>query len=116
MDPADVDRFTALDIRVGRITRAIQNRTARRPALVLDIDFGDEIGTKRSSAQIAETYTPESVAGRLVLAVVNLSTKRVAGIDSEVLVLGVYSGGGDGPVVLIAPDDHPAIQPGDRLG
>lgn len=99
MDP--LEAFGLLDVRVGRVLRAEPNRGARKPALKLWIDFGP-LGVKQSSAQLTALYTPESLAGRLVLAAVNLGTRKVNGFDSEVLVLGVPDAGGN--VVLLAPE------------
>lgn len=113
---ATIDDLARLDIRVGRVLHAEPNPAARRPALILDVDLGPALGVRRSSAQLTEAYTPADLVGRLVLAVVNLPPRRVAGVESRVLLLGVYSAGGTGPVVLIAPDAHPSVQPGDRLG
>ncbi len=108
---ATFDDFVKLDIRVGTITEAKVFAKARKPAYQLLVDFGEEIGTKRSSAQITQHYTPEELVGRQVLAVVNFPPRQIADFMSEVLVLGTYSEGG---VVLIAPDK--AVQNGDRLG
>ncbi|MEM1184799.1 MAG: tRNA-binding protein [Planctomycetota bacterium] len=111
-----IDDFAKLDVRVARVVEARPLEGARKPALVLTLDCGPELGRLTSSAQITEAYDPASVTGRFVLAVVNLPPRRVAGVKSEALTLGVYSSGGTGPVVLIAPDLHDEIRPGDRLG
>ena len=108
---ATFDDFMKLDIRVGTITEARVFAKARKPAYQLVVDFGAEIGTKKSSAQITQRYTPEELIGRQVLAVVNFPPRQIADFLSEVLVLGTYSEGG---VVLITPDR--AVQNGDRLG
>lgn len=108
---ATFDDFMKLDIRVGTITEARVFAKARKPAYQLVVDFGEEIGTKKSSAQITQHYTPEELVGRQVLAVVNFPPRQIADFMSEVLVLGTYSEGG---VVLIRPDK--AVQNGDRLG
>lgn len=113
---AGMDDFARLDIRVGRIVSAEPFPEARKPAYRLRVDFGPEIGIRASSAQITQAYAVGKLTGRLVLGVVNLPPRRIAGFQSEVLVLGVYSSGGEGPVVLIAPDALPCVCPGDRLG
>ena len=108
---ATFDDFMKLDIRVGTITEAKVFEKARKPAYQLVVDFGEEIGEKRSSAQITDHYTPEGLVGEQVLAVLNFSPRQIADFMSEVLVLGTYSEGG---VVLITPDKP--VKNGDRLG
>lgn len=95
------EQFLATDIRVGRILTAELNAKARKPAYVLTIDFGAEFGIKTSSAQLTVHYTADELVGRLIVAVMNFEPKRVAGVKSEVLVLGVPDE--DGAVVLLQP-------------
>lgn len=105
------DDFLKVDIRVGRVTRAEPYPEARKPAIKLWIDFGAELGEKKSSAQITAHYTPETLIGRQVLAVVNFAPRQIGKFLSEVLVLGLSDAGG--AVVLIAPDS--AVPEGGRL-
>jgi tRNA-binding protein len=95
------DDFARVDIRVGRITRAEPYPEARKPAYKLWVDFGPELGEKRSSAQITRHYTPEGLIGRQVLAVVNFPPRQIGKVMSEVLVLGLPDA--EGEVVLIGP-------------
>ena len=96
------DDFDAVDIRVGRIVRAEPFPEARKPAFKLWVDFGPEIGEKKSSAQITKNYTLDELPGRLVMGVVNFPPRQIGPVRSEVLVLGVPDA--DGEVTLIAPD------------
>ena len=105
------DDFAAVDIRVGRITRAEPYPEARKPAIKLWVDFGGTIGEKRSSAQIATHYTPERLIGRQVLAVVNFPPRQIGKVMSEVLVLGLPDAAGE--VVLIGP--HQVVPLGGKL-
>lgn len=105
------DDFLKVDIRVGRIVAAEVFKEARRPAYKLRIDFGPEIGERRSSAQITENYKVEELVGRLVLGVVNFPPKQIGPMRSEVLTLGVPDA--NGHVVLVAPDKDAVV--GGRL-
>ena len=97
-----LDAFQIVDMRVGTVLRAEPFPEARKPSIRLEIDFGPQLGVKRSSAQLTRRYTPESLVGRRVVAAVNLGTRRIAGFTSEVLVLGAIPAEGD--VVLLSPD------------
>jgi tRNA-binding protein len=103
--------FERVDVRVGRVVEAKPFPEARKPSIKLSIDFGPEFGEKRASAQITEHYTPDSLVGRQVVAVVNFPPKRIAGFKSEVLVLGVPDEAGE--VVLLSPDLE--VPPGGRM-
>ena len=94
--------FEKVDIRVGRIVRADPFPEARKPAYKLTIDFGADVGVKKSSAQLTRVYAPEELTGRLVLAVVNFPPRQIGPFRSEVLTLGVPDA--EGAVVLIAPE------------
>jgi tRNA-binding protein len=82
------DEFFAIEMRVGTVLSAEPFPEARKPSIKLEIDFGPELGVKRSSAQLTKRYTPEQLIGRQVVAAVNLGERRIAGFKSEVLVLG----------------------------
>jgi tRNA-binding protein len=98
---ASIDDFLALDVRVGTIVSAEVLKGARKPALALAIDFG-ELGVRRSSAQISDLYETADLVGLQVVAVTNFPPKRVAGFDSQVLVLAVDNGKGEN--VLLMPE------------
>lgn len=111
MKEADFQSFTDLDIRVGTVTKATGFERAIKPAYQLHIDFGPEIGTLRSSAQITEIYDLDHLVGMQVVAVVNFAPKQIANFVSECLVLGVYSPEG---VVLLQPE-RPCVN-GAKIG
>ena len=108
---ATFEDFIKLDIRVGTIIEAKVFEKAKRPAYQLKVDLGEEIGIKKSSAQITEVYKPEDLIGKQVLAVVNFPPRQIADFMSEILVLGTYSKDG---VVLVTPDKE--VTNGDKLG
>ena len=95
------DIFDKVDIRVGTVISVKKNEKARKPSLVVEVDFGNEIGIKQSSAQITHYYNAENLVGKQVIGVCNFPTKNIAGVVSEVLVLGAIEK--DGKVVLVHP-------------
>ena len=111
MDTITYDDFARVDIRVGTIREAAPLEGARKPAYRLLIDFGPEIGTRKSSAQITVRYTPQDLVGRQVAAVVNFPPRQIGKFMSEVLTLGFPDA--DGAVVLIAPTQ--AVPDGGKL-
>ena len=108
---ATIDDFMKLDIRVGTIINAKEFPKAKKPAYQLEIDFGIDLGIKKSSAQITNHYKIDDLVGKQILAVVNFPPRQIADFYSEVLVLGTYS---DNGVVLITPDKP--VKNGDILG
>ncbi|WP_285712950.1 tRNA-binding protein [Erythrobacter oryzae] len=110
-EPITFDDFQRVDIRAGRIIRAEPFPEARKPSLKLTIDFGEGVGVKRSSAQIADLYQPEMLEGRMVAAVVNFPPRQIGKFMSEVLTLGFPDA--EGRVVLFQPDS--AVPLGARL-
>jgi tRNA-binding protein len=111
MNEISFDDFMKVDIRVGCVSRAEPYPEARKPAIKLWVDFGSELGEKKSSAQITEHYRPEELIGKRVMAVVNFPPRQIGKFMSEVLVLGVPDEAGD--VVLLCPDKDVPI--GGRL-
>lgn len=105
------DEFLKVDIRVGEVIRAEPYPEARKPAIKLWIDFGSEIGEKRSSAQITTHYKPEDLIGKQVMGVVNFPPRQIGKFMSEVLVLGLADEQGE--IVLISPDQN--VEKGERM-
>tara|TARA_B100000475_G_C14798804_1_gene230985 strand:- start:29 stop:397 length:369 start_codon:yes stop_codon:yes gene_type:complete len=105
------EQFLEIDIRVGKIISAEKFPEARNPAYILRIDFGEDLGIKKSSAQITENYSLEELKGKLIMAVVNFPIKQIGPIRSEVLVLGVADSAGN--IVLVSPEKN--VQLGVRL-
>ncbi len=108
---ATFEEFMNLDIRVGEITEVAFFEKAKKPAYKLWVDFGDEIGIKKSSAQITDCYKKEELIGKQVLGVLNFPPRQIADFKSEVLILGIYAEQG---VVLIQPEQ--SVKKGDKLG
>ena len=110
-DTIGFDDFLKVDIRVGRVIRAEVFSQARKPAIKMWIDFGAQIGERKTSAQLTAHYTPESLLGRQVMAVVNFPPRQIGPFMSEVLVLGVSDP--QGGIVLLAPDRE--VAEGERM-
>jgi tRNA-binding protein len=102
MDTIGWDDFIKVELRVGRVLRADDFPEARKPAYILHVDFGPELGVRKSSAQITAHYRPEDLVGRLVVAVVNFPKKQIGPLMSECLVTGFHDA--DGAVALCVPD------------
>lgn len=109
---ATPDDFFAIDMRVGTVLAAESFPEARKPSIKLEIDFGPELGRKRSSAQLTTHYSPEQLVGRQIIAAINLGSRRIAGFESEVLVLGAMPTSAE--VVLLAVDR--TVANGTRIG
>ena len=103
--------FEKVDVRVGTVVEAGPFPEARKPSIKLLVDFGPEVGTRKTSAQLTAHYDPEGLVGKQIVAVVNFPPKRIAGFESEVLVLGVPDENDE--VVLLAPDLR--VPPGGRM-
>lgn len=99
----NIKDFGKLDMRIGTVLKAELLKKAQKPAYLLEIDFGD-LGIKKSSAQITDLYQPNDLVGKQIVAIMNLSPKKIAGITSEVLVLGANSK--DNAVVLLEPQNN----------
>jgi|TARA_B100001971_G_scaffold42240_1_gene37248 tRNA-binding protein len=93
--------YDKVDIRIGTVVNLSKNEKAKKPSLVLEVDFGDEIGIKKSSAQITHYYNDENLVGKQVIGICNFPKKNIAGVFSEVLILGAIEK--DGKVVLVHP-------------
>ncbi|KXF91172.1 tRNA-binding protein [Phaeobacter inhibens] len=111
MDNISFDDFLKVDIRVGEVVRAEDYPEARKPAIKMWVDFGDEIGVKKTSAQVTAHYTPEKLLGKQVMAVVNFPPRQIGKFMSEVLVLGLPDEAGE--IILIGPDG--AVPLGGRM-
>ena len=95
------DTFDKVDIRIGTVISVKKNEKARKPSLIVEVDFGKEIGIKQSSAQITHYYSKDNLVGKQVIGVCNFPKKNIAGVVSEVLILGAIEK--DGKVVLVHP-------------
>ncbi len=95
------DIFDKVDIRIGTVISVKKNEKARKPSLVIEVDFGNEIGVKQSSAQITHFYSEENLKGKQVIGICNFPEKNIAGVKSQFLVLGALEE--DGKVVLLHP-------------
>lgn len=110
-DPITFDDFMKVDIRVGRVLRAEDYPEARKPAIKMWIDFGPEIGERKTSAQVTAHYSPESLVGKQVMGVVNFPPRQIGKFMSEVLVLGLTDKAGG--IVLLSPDQDVPL--GERM-
>jgi tRNA-binding protein len=110
-DPITFDDFMKVDIRVGRVLRAENYPEARKPAIKMWIDFGPEIGERKTSAQVTAHYSPESLVGKQVMGVVNFPPRQIGKFMSEVLVLGLTDKAGG--IVLLSPDQDVPL--GERM-
>ncbi len=106
-----ISDFASVDLRVGKIISAKEFINAKKSAYILEVDFGNDIGVKRSSAQITKIYSTDELIGKQIIAVINFPPKQIANMISEVLVLGVASD--DGSVVLLQPERE--VAPGSAI-
>ena len=98
------DTFDKVDIRIGKVISVKKNEKARKPSLIVEVDFGKEIGIKQSSAQITHYYNEENLVGKQVIGVCNFPEKNIAGVISQFLILGAIEK--DGKVVLVHPSQN----------
>jgi tRNA-binding protein len=110
-DPITFDDFMKVDIRVGKVLRAEEYPEARKPAIKMWIDFGSEIGERKTSAQVTAHYTPETLVGKQVMGVINFPPRQIGKFMSEVLVLGLADEAGE--IVLLSPDQDVPL--GERM-
>ena len=110
-DPITFDDFMKVDIRVGKVLRAEDYPEARKPAIKMWIDFGSEIGERKTSAQVTAYYTPETLVGKQVMGVINFPPRQIGKFMSEVLVLGLADQAGE--IVLLSPDQDVPL--GERM-
>ena len=111
MTQISFDDFLKVELRVGKVISAEEFPEARNPAYILQVDFGEEVGIRKSSAQITELYAAEDLVGRLVVGVVNFPPKQIGPIKSQCLITGFHND--DGHVALCVPDQD--VPPGTRL-
>jgi tRNA-binding protein len=111
METISWDDFSKIELRVGRVLSAEVFAQARKPAYVLTVDFGPDIGIKKSSAQITQLYQPDALVGKLVVGVVNFPQKQIGPLMSECLITGFHNA--DGAVALCVPDQ--SVPPGSKL-
>ena len=110
-DPITFDDFMKVDIRVGKVLRAEDYPEARKPAIKMWIDFGSEVGERKTSAQVTAHYTPETLVGKQVMGVINFPPRQIGKFMSEVLVLGLADEAGE--IVLLSPDQDVPL--GERM-
>ncbi len=103
------DAFAALDIRAGRVVRVEPFPEARKPAFKIWVDFGEPIGVLQSSAQLTRRYTVDTLVQSMIIAVINFPPRRIAGFESQILILGVIDSADPGDVVLVRPDNVDAL-------